>query len=151
MIKISQQPYACHQKTPVSVSNLHYKIALKMETTMIQPTLANAYAIEQPKQSLFAKFIIWCAGQERNRFGWLGAALGVHGCVTTPLALFAIVLSGNHIALWAVALVAMGATLVTNLSAMPTKITIPVFLSTVLIDLAIIIACAATGFNWSVV
>ena len=120
-----------------------------METTMIQPTLANAYVIEQPKQSLAARFLTWCAGQEPNRFGWLGAALGVHGCVTTPLALFAIVLSGNHIALWVLALVAMGATLVTNLAAMPTKITIPIFFLTVLVDLAIIISCASVGFNLS--
>jgi hypothetical protein len=37
--------------------------------------------------------------------------------------------------------------LVTNLAAMPTKITIPVFVLSVLIDIAVIISCFAIGLD----
>jgi hypothetical protein len=43
----------------------------------------------------------------------------------------------------------MGITLVTNLAAMPTKITIPVFFLSVLVDLVIIASCIAIGFDAS--
>ncbi|GAA4331024.1 hypothetical protein [Flaviaesturariibacter amylovorans] len=96
---------------------------------------------------LFTRFLNWADGQERYRFGWLAAALATHGCALTPLTLFAIILSGNIMALWVVALACMGATLVTNLAAMPTKITIPVFLASIVIDLAVIISCICAGFD----
>jgi len=38
-------------------------------------------------------------------------------------------------------MIAMGLTLIVNLAAMPTKITIPVFALSVIIDIAIIIGC----------
>jgi hypothetical protein len=41
----------------------------------------------------------------------------------------------------------MGACLVVNLAALPTKITIPVFFISVLIDLVIIISCIVIGLN----
>jgi hypothetical protein len=61
--------------------------------------------------------------------------------------MFAVVLAGNHFIFWPFVIGAMGATLLVNLAAMPTKITIPVFFFSVLIDLVIIISCVAIGFN----
>ncbi len=90
------------------------------------------------KQSIVSTFFSWCQAQEKNRFGWLGLILAVHGCVITPITLFAIVMTGNNIALWGIAMGAMGISLITNLAALPTKITIPVFLFSIIIDLAII-------------
>jgi hypothetical protein len=97
--------------------------------------------------STFRRFLRWCEGQERNRFGWLGLALAVHGCALTPITLFAIILSGNFIGFWVVALIAMGMALVTNLAAMPTKITIPTFLASIVLDLGVILTCLFLMFR----
>jgi hypothetical protein len=47
------------------------------------------------------------------------------------------------------AIIAMMSALVTNLSAMPTKYTIPVFLFSIVMDLVIIFSCIALGFDIS--
>lgn len=117
-----------------------------METT-IQQTISNVHTQVIEKPSFINQFLSWCAGQDKNRYGWLGAAIASHGCIFTPLTMFAIILSGNNIIFWFLAIIAMMMTLVTNLAAMPTKITIPVFLLSVVMDFAIIIACAFAGFN----
>lgn len=57
--------------------------------------------------------------------------------------MFVVVLAGNHFIFWPFVIGAMGITLIVNLAAMPTKITIPVFFFSVLVDLAIIAACIA--------
>jgi len=115
-----------------------------METTVKH---VYAYPMETAKVAVWKKFIDWCDGQERNRLGWLAIALGLHGCVLTIFTMFAVVLAGNHFIFWPFVIGAMGITLITNLAAMPTKITIPVFFFSVLIDLTIIISCIAIGFD----
>jgi len=95
--------------------------------------------------SAWRKFIDWCNSQEKYRFGWLAAALTLHGCVLTIFTMFAVVLAGNHFTFWPFIIGAMGITLIVNLAAMPTKITIPVFFLSVLVDLVIIISCIVIG------
>lgn len=102
---------------------------------------------ESTHLSVWKKFINWCEGQEKNRFGWLAASITLHGCVLTIITMFAIISTGNHFIFWPFAIGAMGFTLVVNLSAMPTRITIPVFFLSVLIDLVIIASCMTLGFN----
>lgn len=97
--------------------------------------------------SLWEKFIAWCESQEKYRFGWLAFSFTLHGCVLTIFTMFAIILSGNHFIFWPFAIAAMGMTVITNLAAMPTRITLPVFFFSVLIDLVIIASCAALGFH----
>lgn len=116
-----------------------------METTFNQ-TVPTGHA-EELKISLPKKIVNWCNGQEKNRLLWLGIALTAHGCIITPITIMAVLFAGNSIFLFILALVAMGATLVTNLAAMPTKITIPVFILSTLIDIVIIFSCAFTGFD----
>ena len=117
-----------------------------MATTILAHP-AKTYAVQRPATSVFSKFFNWCAGQEENRLLWLGLALAGHGCILTPLTIFAVVLAGTNIVFFMAALVAMAMALVTNLAAMPTKYTIPIFLFTILVDLGIIIACMSMGFN----
>ena len=117
-----------------------------MATTLNQ-AISTTYTQETTSPSLFGKFIAWCKGQQENRLLWLGIALAGHGCILTPLTVMAVLLAGTNITLFILALVAMGMSLVTNLAAMPTKITIPVFILSVLIDIAIIISCVAIGFD----
>ena len=118
-----------------------------MQTTLhsIQVSITN-----QPiKTTVFTQFINWCESQEKNRFLWLAAALVGHGCALTPITLFAVILSGNLLAFWILAIVAMMSALVTNLAAMPTKYTIPAFLFSIVLDMVIIISCIAMGFDYS--
>ena len=90
----------------------------------------------------WSNFINWCTAQEHNRFVWLGVALAGHGCMLTPLTLAVVLLNGNNLVFFMIAMVAMAMTLVTNLAAMPTKVTIPVFLFSILVDVALIVATA---------
>lgn len=117
----------------------------------METTVRNVYShsIETSKASVWKKFISWCNGQEKYRFGWLAAALTLHGCILTILTMFAVILAGNHFIFWPFVIGAMGITLIVNLAAMPTKITIPVFFFSVLVDLIIIISCIAIGFDAS--
>ena len=119
-----------------------------METSM-QHTYNHSHETSVTKVSYWKKFIAWCDGQEKYRFGWLAAALTLHGCILTIITSFAILLAGNNFIFWPFAIGAMGMTLVVNLAAMPTKITIPVFFFSVLLDLVIIISCLITGLDIS--
>ena len=114
-----------------------------MATTTLTHSLTRNYT--QP--TLFTKFINWCENQQENRILWIGLALGGHGCIITPLTIFAVVLAGNSLALFMTAVLAMAITLIVNLAAQPTKVTIPVFILTILIDLGVIAACAYSGFT----
>jgi hypothetical protein len=59
----------------------------------------------------------------------------------------AVLLAGTNLALFVTAIVAMGLSLVTNLAAMPTKITIPVFILSVLIDFVVVAIALAHGLD----
>jgi len=117
-----------------------------METTVKH---LYAHSTDTTRVSAWKRFISWCDGQEKYRLGWLAGAFTIHGCVLTILTMFAVILSGNHFIFWPFVIAAMGATVVTNLAAMPTKITLPVFFFSVLVDLIIIISCIAIGFDAS--
>jgi hypothetical protein len=119
---------------------------MKMETTFNQ-SAAISYSEKIEKVSAFKKLINWCEDQDKNRLLWLGIALSAHGCIITPLTVMAVLLAGANIWLFTLALIAMGATLVTNLAAMPTKVTIPVFILSTLFDIAIIISCVCIGLD----
>ncbi|RYY40603.1 MAG: hypothetical protein EOO08_05595 [Chitinophagaceae bacterium] len=112
----------------------------------VRQTVQTTFVAQQPVTAM-GRFMNWCANQEQYRFGWLAAVIAIHGCALTPITLFAIILSGSSIALWATALVAMCAALVSNLAAQPTKVTIPIFFVSILVDVAIIVACLMHGFN----
>ena len=115
--------------------------------TILHQSASISFVQNETKATTFSRFMTWCEGQEKYRFGWLAAALSVHGCALTPITLFAIILAGTNIIFFVLALVAMGMALVTNLAAMPTKVTIPVFFLSIVIDIAIIISCVAIGFD----
>ena len=112
----------------ICVSKLKY-----METLQ---QVYNASYVE--RESVITQFFAWCRNQEPYRYGWLAAIIALHGCVFSPITVLMIALGGNNIILWAMAIGAMGMSLITNLAALPTKITIPVFFVSILIDLVVI-------------
>ena len=114
---------------------------LQQSETVLQQSYAPSYTLRLGKPSVWTRFITWCKGQEGDRFLWLGIALAVHGCILTPLTLFILMYTGNSMFFWGIAIAAMGMSLVTNLAALSTRITIPAFFFSVLLDLGVIIAC----------
>jgi hypothetical protein len=117
-----------------------------MSTTLNQ-SFTSSYTEQQSKTSVFKKFMNWCEGQQKNRLLWLGVSLTAHGCILTPITIMAVLLAGTNLVLFVLALVAMGVSLVTNLAALPTKITIPVFVFSIVLDIVIILSCVLTGFD----
>jgi len=97
--------------------------------------------------SLITRLVNWTKKQEKDRILWLAIAIVGHGCFITIVTMFAILFSGNNFIFWPFAIGAMAMSLVVNLAAMPTKITIPIFFLSVLIDLIIIAICIANGFD----
>jgi hypothetical protein len=119
---------------------------MKMATTIYHQSISVQYR-QASSPSLITRFIKWSGSQQENRLLWLGIALAGHGCVFTPLTVMAVLLAGTNLTLFILAIVAMGMALVTNLAALPTKITIPVLVLSVLMDIAIIIYCTFVGLN----
>lgn len=85
--------------------------------------------------------------QERARLLWLGVVLAVHGCILMPITVMTTFFAGPNFFLFMTGMVAMGIALVTNLAAMPTKITIPAFALSVLIDIAIIVSSVVIALS----
>lgn len=111
-----------------------------MQTTL-NHTINTTYPESPAPTSLWARFMAYCKGQEHNRNLWVGLALAIHGCALTPITVIATLFTGPSFFLFMAAMVAMGIALVTNLAAMPTKITIPAFALSVLMDIVILIFC----------
>lgn len=105
----------------------------------IQQSLARTYSQELQKASLWTRFISWCENQEESRFLWLGIALATHACFITPLTLAVVMFTGNSMLFFAFGIAAMAMALITNLAALPTKVTIPTFFLSLVLDLVIII------------
>ncbi|MGZ3924026.1 MAG: hypothetical protein ACXVBJ_09670 [Flavisolibacter sp.] len=118
-----------------------------MET--ISVTHNSAHYSSEKGASLFSKFITWSDAQEGNRLLWLGLILTFHGCILTPLAVMAVLLAGTNLTLFMITIVAMGISLVSNLAAMPTKLTIPLFALSILMDLVVIGFALAHGLDIS--
>jgi hypothetical protein len=107
----------------------------------LQQNYRPAYTGSVRKGSVISQFVTWCTSQEKNRYGWLAAIIALHGCVLSPITVLAIAAGGNNIIYWGMAIGVMGMSLISNLAAMPTKITIPIFAFSIVIDLAIISLC----------
>jgi hypothetical protein len=117
-----------------------------MATTTLNHSIGSTYT-QTAGTSIFTRFINWCKGQQENRLIWLGVAVAGHGCVITPLTVFAVAMAGNSLVLFMLAIFAMAIALVTNLATLPTKITIPAFALSILIDIGILISAALMSLH----
>lgn len=115
--------------------------------TIVQHTVTPSYTETHYRYSIWRRFIAWTKGQEENRLLWLALGIIGHGCIITIMTMLAIIYSGNNFIFWPFAITSMVITVVSNLAAMPTRITIPVFFFSMLIDLVVIIACFINGFD----
>ncbi|RYY50964.1 MAG: hypothetical protein EOO06_02005 [Chitinophagaceae bacterium] len=114
-----------------------------MATQLISTAVNPVYTQSVTRTSFITRFMTWCGTQESSRLLWLAVILGVHGCILSPITMLLSLQAGAGSYLYVPVIVAMAINLVPNLAALSTKITIPVFLLSVIIDLAIIIAVFA--------
>lgn len=84
------------------------------------------------------KFFTWAAGLEEQRLPLLAGMLTVHGCITVPVTMGLLLASGAGLFLLGVMVFTTFAVLVTNLAALPTKITVPTYVFVTAIHLALI-------------
>ncbi len=101
-------------------------------------TTTQTHAASSRRINFVHRFFDWCKIQEKNRLGWLAAILAIHGCVLTPLTLCIVAFTPHSFIVWPFIIGAIGMCLVTNLAAMPTRVTIPVFFLSIFIDVVII-------------
>lgn len=113
-----------------------------METS-IQHVLQPVYKRTEVTETPWNRFISWADGQEEHRFGWTAFAIAGHGCVFTIITVATILFTGNNFFFWPFAIGAMTITLIVNLAAMPTRVTIPVLFASLLVDLAIVVSAIA--------
>jgi hypothetical protein len=116
----------------------------------IDKNISASYAEQKTTISPWKRFITWADKQEEHRFGWTAFTIAGHGCVFTILTLVAILVSGNNFIFWPFAIVAMAVPLIANLAALPTRITIPILLVSILVDVAIIISAFVHGIDSSI-
>ena len=112
-----------------------------MSTTISHP-ISITHERTRPLRSLVIKFLTWSADQQENRLAWQGIGLFVFSCFLTPLSVLIMSLTGANLLFILIVLVAMEVTLVLDLTAMPTKITIPAFFLGVVADITIIVVSA---------
>jgi hypothetical protein len=99
--------------------------------------------------NLFTRFMAWCNAQEPTRLAWTGIILLLYGCVITPITLFFVIVSGVNPVLLSLASCTIMVNLVVNLAALPTRITIPVFAVSLIVNAAVIFAAFSAGVNLS--
>ena len=109
--------------------------------TILNQQIATTYSETSTRASLWTRFMNYCKSQENNRLFWVGLVLAVHGCILTPITVMITLAAGPNFFLFMTGMVAMGIALVTNLAAMPTRVTIPAFALSVLMDIAISVSC----------
>ena len=90
------------------------------------------------RTNILQRFKKWADSQNDNRFIWLGVALLAHASLLTPFTAMAVMVTSNNFVLVMVSLSAMALALVTNLAALPTKVTIPAFFLSIVIDIVVV-------------
>lgn len=114
-------------------------------STLSHPSIRQTYS--EKATPVLKRFLQWSKDQQPNQFLWLGVALAGHGCAITPLTIYIVYLTGMNFVLFMIALFAMAAALVVNLSALPTRITIPVLFASVVTDILVIAAAFGLALN----
>jgi hypothetical protein len=90
------------------------------------------------RESFITKFLQWADRQQYERLFWLAFTLMFHACVLTPITALVASTSSNSFLVIIGAIVSISMIVITGLAALPTRITIPTFFISVLLDLALI-------------
>jgi hypothetical protein len=119
-----------------------------MQHTISSPSFEKifpAYVEKSPAINILKRFFSWCDQQEKNRLLWLGIGIMGHIGTVLPLTLLSILfLASNNFTLWTIVLGANMPVLALNLAAQPPKVTIPVMLASLFINIIVIAASLVT-------
>lgn len=97
---------------------------------------------KQAHTGIFDRFFSWCEAQESNRFLWLGITFFAQIGLALPVAAFSIIFFGNNSSfLWITLLAVNLPTLILNLAALKTKVTLPFLFFAWLTEVVIILYC----------
>jgi len=108
--------------------------------------LSRATAYSHKKENYLTRFLTWCKAQETDKFLWLALTFFAQIGLALPVTAFSIVfLGGNNYLLWIIICAVNVPTLVLNLAALPTKITLPFLFFAWVTELVIILYCAGLG------
>ncbi len=99
------------------------------------------------KVNIIQRFLTWCGAQEGKRLLWTAIILPLQACIFAPLTFIVAMFGGVHFALFIPVITVLVFTFITNLAALPTKITIPVFIAGILIDIIVMIISLSMGVN----
>lgn len=122
---------------------------IKFQTMPISfPTsFQTTFRAESLMPAFLKKFLSWSERQKENRFLWLGVSLGVHGCFLTPITAMVVLTTTASMFLFSLTIAAMGIAVIANLAGLSTRITIPVFVFSILMDFGVLIACAVLALR----
>ncbi|MEO6671141.1 MAG: hypothetical protein ABIN36_16785 [Ferruginibacter sp.] len=109
-----------------------------MQNTIHHP---HAFSSNVENKLTLTGFYTWCAQQETNRLLWLAISMLIQSCILVPATWFALYQTDKSILYFIIPMLAIVMCLVINLAALPTKITIPVFVLSIVMDLVILAAC----------
>ena len=90
------------------------------------------------KTSYIKRFLQFADDQQPNNFGWVSVSLLAQACFFAPITVLCILFNGNLLGLWIPCILTFVIIEIINLTAMPTKITVPVFFAGAVIDIIII-------------
>lgn len=90
--------------------------------------------------SYWRRFINWAESQGKNRLGWIAFVIVGHGCIFTVFTALTVAFTGNHFIYWPFLIGSMILSVATVIGGMTTKYIIPVFFSSLLVDVLIIVS-----------
>jgi hypothetical protein len=95
--------------------------------------------LERKQTSLTSRFLTWTKQEEKNRIAWVGISIIVMTAIFFPITMAAILFNGAGFKLIVGAMISLILVVIPNLAALPTKYTIPAFLTGVVIDIALMV------------
>ena len=109
-----------------------------MQHTIYHP---HAHSLNGQHRLSLTGFFTWCTKQETNKLFWMAISMLLQSCVLVPITWVALYQADKSIIYYTMPMLAIVMCLVTNLAALPTRITIPVFILSVVIDLLVLAVC----------
>jgi uncharacterized membrane protein (UPF0136 family) len=93
------------------------------------------------RKSFLSTFTLWAAKQEAEyHVAWVGAAIVLMAGVFFPLTMSVVLLNGAEFGLIIASMASLAIVVITNLAAMPVKLTIPFLILGILTDLVVVFA-----------
>jgi hypothetical protein len=95
--------------------------------------------LQPANKSIFNRFFTWTKQEEKNHIAWVGISITAMTAVFFPITMAAILFNGAVFKLIVGAMISLAMVVITNLAALPTKYTIPAFLTGIVMDIGLII------------